>query len=251
MKVLLIDPGKKYLEKEYTRLIKPYPNIGLIYIGTYLQSKGIAVDFLDVEIEKITDQEFGSYLLEKKPDIVGITTLTYMIQDAYHYAEAVKKADQNIKVVFGGAHASALSDEVLANENVDVAVLAEGELVLENIVKLLKAGEFNSDHLKNIDGIAFRDANHNIIKTKITFMENLDQLPFPDWSLAPYHKYAKINSHKYGENIPLYQISASRGCPFRCAFCFPLHGRKVRGRSSQNIFMEMKHLRKLLKKFAY
>ena len=72
-------------------------------------------------------------------------------------------------------------------------------------------------------------------------VENLDDLPFPDW--REYLKRYKLRNNFLGFNsksaIP---IVATRGCPYSCFnYCtYPLQqGRKVRLRSPKNIVSEI------------
>tara|TARA_B100000963_G_C22609527_1_gene664185 strand:- start:348 stop:1706 length:1359 start_codon:yes stop_codon:yes gene_type:complete len=74
------------------------------------------------------------------------------------------------------------------------------------------------------------------------FVENLDELPFPDWNY--YLKKYPLKNNFLGYNrknaIP---ILASRGCPYSCFnYCtYPLQqGRKVRYRSAANVVKEIK-----------
>lgn len=74
-------------------------------------------------------------------------------------------------------------------------------------------------------------------------VDNLDDLPFPDWNY--YSKKYPLKNNFLGFNsktaIPML---ASRGCPYSCFnYCtYPLQqGRKVRLRSVQNIVSEIKH----------
>ena len=76
-----------------------------------------------------------------------------------------------------------------------------------------------------------------------SLVENLDDLPFPDWNY--YSKKYPLKNNFLGFNsktaIPML---ASRGCPYSCFnYCtYPLQqGRKVRLRSVENIISEMKH----------
>jgi radical SAM superfamily enzyme YgiQ (UPF0313 family) len=110
------------------------------------------------------------------------------------------------KVIIGGPHASALPEESL--RHADHVVLGEGEKVLPEI----------------IDG-GIKDP---IVRGGL--IENLDGLPYLDFSLLPFKP----------KNFP---VITSRGCPFNCNFCAvtKLFGRRVRLRSPRSILDEVKH----------
>ena len=74
-------------------------------------------------------------------------------------------------------------------------------------------------------------------------VNNLDDLPFPDW--FEYLKKYKLRNNFLGFNSnPAIPITATRGCPYSCFnYCtYPLQqGRKVRLRSIKNIVSEIKY----------
>ncbi len=80
--------------------------------------------------------------------------------------------------------------------------------------------------------------------TKISgLVDNLDDLPFPDWSF--YLKNYNLQNNFLGFNSkPAIPIVATRGCPYSCFnYCtYPLQqGRKVRFRSAKNVVQEIKY----------
>ena len=75
-------------------------------------------------------------------------------------------------------------------------------------------------------------------------IKNLDNLPFPDWSLFP------INEYSYSPIInkkPFTFVLSSRGCTYTCNYCPYIsesnHGRSYRMRSVDNVIQELKYLK--------
>ena len=80
-------------------------------------------------------------------------------------------------------------------------------------------------------------------------VDNLDDLPFPDWAYYV-KKYPLKNNFLNFNSKTAIPILASRGCPYSCFnYCtYPLQqGRKVRYRSIENIIEEIKFWKKNLK----
>jgi len=85
-------------------------------------------------------------------------------------------------------------------------------------------------------------------------IQNLDEIPFPAWNLFPMDIYANNpigtpNKNKWingiaPENTPLsMNLSASRGCPYQCIFCYhDFMGQRYRVRPVENIIKEIKLL---------
>jgi anaerobic magnesium-protoporphyrin IX monomethyl ester cyclase len=79
-------------------------------------------------------------------------------------------------------------------------------------------------------------------------VDNLDDLPFPDWGYYS-KKYPLKNNFLDFNSKTAIPILASRGCPYSCFnYCtYPLQqGRKVRYRSIENIIDEIKYWKKNL-----
>jgi len=100
---------------------------------------------------------------------------------------------------------------------------------------LMKFMEGSTD-ITEVPNVAYRSSN-SIKLNPLTYIDVLDDLPFPDWSLFDYSVYYRLPTDK--GDIPLYQINSSRGCPYSCTFCSPLHGKKVRYRSASSLLAEI------------
>ncbi len=85
----------------------------------------------------------------------------------------------------------------------------------------------------NITGLAFKDANGNIVFNPRSPIQNMDQLPYPDRQDIDLYKKKGIVTY----------IQGSRGCYGHCTFCylnpFYMQTNLWRGRSAKNIFDEI------------
>lgn len=226
-------------------LIYPKPSIkydtahslplGMGYISAVLEKNNFNVSVLDMNVQKIN--------LTKKLkniDIVGIFTLTPNVYNAWKLAKKIKKLQPKIWVILGGPHASTLPKESLQKDSVDLVVRGEGEETMLELCQIWPNKTF-----KNIKGLSYRKSGKIIHNHNRPFIRNLDSLPFPAWHLFPYKKYtstrptwidqAKLNSGS---------MVTSRGCPFRCNFCFKgVHGYQYRFRNPESVIKEMKFLK--------
>lgn len=145
-------------------------------------------------------------LISQKPDVVAFSSLTSTFQWMIGVAERIKKYNSNVKIVFGGVHPSAVPDLVLSKPCVDYVVIGEGDIAFPKIIDSIT--NRSNDPIVNT---RYKDVNGNIVKgLQAGFIQDLDQLPFFDKVIWEDH-------FRVGDK---FLTMASRGCPFRCSFCF-------------------------------
>jgi radical SAM superfamily enzyme YgiQ (UPF0313 family) len=139
----------------------------------------------------------------ERPDLVAISSTSPYFGVARQYAQAA--AARKIPVIVGGIHVSMLPQSLYPE--MAVAVLGEGERTIVTLLDLFEeTGGFPRDRLRDIPGLAFRDANGLLVQTPpVEYIDPLDQIPHPDRSLG------EVRRHAY--------LFTSRGCPYRCSFC--------------------------------
>ena len=200
------------------------PRIGIALIATILNKNGYHVkayceDFSTINMEEIKDA-----------DLVGISAITSTSTRSYKIISEIRKINPTIPIVMGGPHPTFLPDEVLEN-GADFAVRGEGEKTILELIDALE-GKIN---FFDVDGLSFKN-NGNVVHNKDReLINNLDEIPFPDWSL--------IENSNQINYIP---IQTSRGCPYNCKFCtvVKVFGRKYRFRSVDSVIAEIKYLLK-------
>ncbi|MDD5432231.1 MAG: radical SAM protein [Candidatus Omnitrophica bacterium] len=193
MKIVFIEPVSAGATV-YSKLRMPL--LGPVYLGTILRERGHEVEIYHEDI-------FKPDYSKLKADLIGISILTSTAKRGYEIAKHFPKE----KVIIGGVHASLLPDEAL--QYARQVVVGEAEEVIVDIVEGL-----------------IKDP---IVQGKA--VQNLDKLPFPDFSLIKGYKLPSI----------ITPISTSRGCPFDCTFCSvtKMFGRKYRFRSAENVMEEL------------
>jgi len=209
------------------------PPLGLLYIAAYLgKHSDHKVEVLDTQVEKMGYDELEAAVAEKKPDVVGITTMTFTLIDAIKTVQIVKRVDKGIRVVLGGPHVHLYPNETIDLPGVDYLVLGEGEVAFAQLIESLD----DTERLEKMIGLIFK-VNGSVVNTGIRDMiDNLDELPFPARHLTPYWRYSSL----LAKRMPITTMFTSRGCPYRCAFCDRPHlGKKFRARSAGNVVDEM------------
>ena len=231
MKIALIKPPATYANW-YKQ-----PALGIAYLKACLRLRGFDCKIFDAYFHSWSNAELLGYIRDYKPDIVGLTAMTHEINEAAKIATELKK-QKNIPIIVGGCHITALPERTLSEFPVfDYGVFGEGE---QTTIELLESIEQTNIALKfsDIKGLAYRDKHQIIINEPRPFItsEELNDLPYPSLDY-----YYSDNSRALISRDSYYVIFSSRGCPYNCAFCMQVLGRKVRRRSTKSIIEEMNY----------
>jgi radical SAM superfamily enzyme YgiQ (UPF0313 family) len=129
-------------------------------------------------------------------------TNTYPI--ALNLARQIKAGSPDISIIFGGPHPTALPEEVISNDCIDIVCVGEGEETILELIEAIAAKQ----KLHEIKSIFFREAGKTIKTNRRSLISNLDTLLMPAYDLLPngvgkYHNY----------------IETGRGCNNNCSFC--------------------------------
>ncbi|MDO8551059.1 MAG: cobalamin-dependent protein, partial [bacterium] len=227
MQIVLVRPNYK------THIITP--PLGLGYLASYLKKNSIKVKIIDGLRDKLTVAELVDQILSSKPDSVGITCLTSFYSQVVELSNALKARKPEIKVIIGGIHPTFLPYETLADSKADFVVCGEGEGAL---LKLIKANFSN----KGIRGVySQKDALERKVIKKAEIIEDLDNLPVPDWEQIDPSSYPKAPHGAVDKHFPVGIIISSRGCPYPCTNCASpgFCERKIRFRSPENVVDEI------------
>jgi len=202
---LIFTPAYELLED---RLEAP---LGILYLATWLNSKGFDAQVCDLAGLAAQDWQIPV------ADFYGFSTFSTTYHRTLQVRDIARRVNPKAKLIAGGPHASVLPNEVAPD--FDYVVVGEGELALLDL----------------LGGMRNR---------KIVYGEpvaNLDELPYPDYSLVDVGSYRRVVAGK-----PSFSILSSRGCPYRCLFCnstiMGAH-KPVRFRSPTNVVGEIEQMR--------
>lgn len=161
---------------------------------------------------------FARNMSYEEADLYIIRTSIFDYENEIKVAKEIRKSYTG-KICFIGTFASVVPDIFL--KYADLVVLGEPEQLM---IEIAKTGVIPKG------------------KVKSEFIKNLDDLPFPDWSIFPLHEYSykPVITRKN-----MVTMLSSRGCPFSCGhYCpYPLgQGAIWRSRSVKNVVDEIEYL---------
>jgi radical SAM superfamily enzyme YgiQ (UPF0313 family) len=169
-------------------------------------------------------------LLDYRPEAIGIRSIS-LFEDELKRVVELARSVSDVPIVAGGPIATARRGALLkAISQIDLLVVGEGELTF---ARLLSGSATN--------GLVTRDGENTVDSGDGDVVDNLDQIPNPDYSLIDLARYERHLSYAYNHRRQGVLLT-SRGCPYLCTYCNTFAGKTARLRSAEHIVAEMEEL---------
>ncbi|NIM18093.1 MAG: AMP-binding protein, partial [Candidatus Aminicenantes bacterium] len=188
MRILFLDLSQFFTRDSrgmlYDMVEEP---LGLMYLLTYLNEKfpqqvegKIAKSRIDFDSYK----ELNALITGFKPHLIGIRSLSFYKEFFHRTVSLIRQWGIDVPIISGGPYATSDYISMLRDPNIDLAVLGEGELIIEELVgKMIRSGKKLPDEeiLKEIKGIAYlsrKDKNRlKEMNREIVFLDNAAEAP--------------------------------------------------------------------------
>lgn len=235
MRILLVAPGK-----DSSAGLAQFPPIGLGYVASALRGAGYAdVRILDCLLERLDFNGFEEYLMQWRPDVVGINSWSLSVKEVDRSLKIAKRALPSTVTVIGGPHPSALGDRAMEYfREADYGFRGEAEIGAPMLIDYISG----KPSVKPVDvpGLMWREAGA-VRSNPQSLEKDLDRFAPPSWDLMDPRRYASSGTLIQKHTAC---IITTRGCPFPCTFCSAhiIAGREIRKRTPENVIGEMKHL---------
>jgi anaerobic magnesium-protoporphyrin IX monomethyl ester cyclase len=194
-KILLINPPFNIPKENYDSSV----SVGLLSIGTYLQSQGVEVKIIDCARQKdylqLIKAVVGDY------DICGFSVMTTQVAEALRLSKMIKDLNSKLKIIWGGSHPTFFIKETAGNSLIDYVCFGEGEITTLELAQ--------GKPLSGINGLAYRK-DAEIIVNPPRELSDPARMPLFNWELI---------DQDVLKNLYLIPSLTSRGCPHRCTFC--------------------------------
>jgi radical SAM superfamily enzyme YgiQ (UPF0313 family) len=217
------------------------PPLGILSLAAWLRSRfNLQIQLADQRLENCTAEEIVRRAVSFGADIVGVGGLSTSASAQRDITVQARQALPNALIVVGGPHVSAFGPEALADTAADVAIIGEGELSFEAIIRAyLDGGDYSS-----IPGLVRRLPSGEVVTNPgpPPLVQDLDSLPFLAYDLIDVAKYWRHEPMALLPPHPYLSLSSSRGCPFSCMYCHRIFGKHFREQSPERIVAEIEHL---------
>ena len=239
MKVLLIDPRGKHIPKQEKPGVAL--NIGLATLASVLLQHDYKISLFDMANHYCNDDSNLIKLLQQeKIDVIGFSILNSQYNNAIETIKKIRKYTRAL-IVVGGAEATALKEDIIisSDDSIDIVVLGEAEESFLDLLKYVKNHE--RDKICLVEGIIINRRRMTDVKPKnITQLDDKYIFTGEVGKVKDLDKYPNPNMDIFGiSKMSEYKIMASRGCPFKCNFCFTYLGRSNRRRAPSRIVNQL------------
>jgi anaerobic magnesium-protoporphyrin IX monomethyl ester cyclase len=222
--------------------------VGIGYISSYLKKLGFNVFCLNLNhiSENIPlESLLREHIENNKIDVFCTGTMSWYWNEVEIMLNLARKIKPDIINIVGGAIITADPKLAMDNLDIDIGLIGEGEITMAELAEVI----CQDGKKENVNGIVFSKNGQLVFTSPRAVIENLDELPFPDYQGLEFDKWntlilntGYLEAVKEHKNIRYAEILGSRSCPFRCTFCYHPLGNKYRQRSLDNIFAEIDYL---------
>ncbi len=221
MDVLLVYPGEPEA--------KPRLPMSVLTLASYCTQQGYDCKVVDERLTDLTDEDIND------AQVIGISSMSgTQLGSAISTARRIRQLRPDTPIVWGGAHASAYPEQTARSPLVDFVVKGEGEQVFVELCSRI----LNDQDMVDVCALTYvKDGE---------MVNNPTALEFIDVETLPPTRYDLVDLEQYADFEDGFSYESSRGCPFRCTFCYVeyFHDRKWRSKSTEKVIAELRAIKK-------
>ncbi len=206
-----------------------------------------------IDVSKPIDYNFFVKTIKNyNPGLVAIQVLSNYVKLSEKITKKIKK-NIGCHVLWGGPHPTINPHTSL--KYADFICVGEAEYAISELITLMQQNK----PIYTIKNIGYKKNNKKYINPLRPLIQDLDRLPFPDFSDK---KKVYIYKNKIFKTPPIdsleyyykfnYPIITSRGCPYNCTYCGSYNLKKIYGktyhvrrRGVKNVIEELKLAKKM------
>jgi anaerobic magnesium-protoporphyrin IX monomethyl ester cyclase len=186
------------------------PNLGLSSLAANLDDRH-QVRIADLVLKRKNVRQAVEQAIERtKPDLVGLSAMTFQYPTASKVAAFIKERNPAVKIALGGYHATLMYEEIAESPDgarFDFIFRGEADLSFNQAVDAMERGI----DLRSVDGLSFK-RNGTFIHNKKRELEDLSRIKIPKRNARLWNSFSVLK-------VPWDMIEFSRGCLMSCNFC--------------------------------
>lgn len=239
------------------RVLFIYPNLnaeegfnhGIADLSGCLKARGHETGLININealYDVPSDDEIVEQVRAWRADFLAFSVMTQQYKYALRLARRIREVMPEIPMALGGVHAIMCTEEVKNDGFWDYIGVGECDEAFPDLIDKLQAGDPTYMEVKNF---CFRQPDGSYHVNPLGPYPELDRLPPKDYEIFDL-------PHMLGRKNGWQSVLTSRGCPYRCTYCFNHevtdryledggHSRRsyLRHYSTERILRELKELK--------
>ncbi len=203
------------------RVLFIYPNLnaeegfnhGVADLSGCLKARGHTTGLLNINEALYTvptDEQIVKLVRQWRPDFIAFSVMSQQYHFALRLARQIKLALPRVPIAIGGVHAIMCTEELKNDQFWDYIGVGECDEALPELINRLQAG----------DPRAADTLNFCVRRSDGTYQQN-SLRPYPILDALPPKDYEIFDlPHMIGRKNGWQSMLTSRGCPYRCTYCF-------------------------------
>ncbi len=203
------------------RVLFIYPNLnaeegfnhGVADLSGCLKARGHETGLININEALYavpSDEEIVERVRAWRPGFVAFSVMTQQYRYALRLGRAIKAALPDVPIGIGGVHAIMCTQEIINDGFWDFIGVGECDEAFPELIDRLESGDARYWEVKNFC-IRLPDGTYK--RNPLGPYPNLDALPPKDYEVFDL-------PHMLGRKNGWQSILTSRGCPYRCTYCF-------------------------------
>jgi hypothetical protein len=220
--------------------------LGLLCVTAPLREAGHDVEIVDYEFLtragrfRLNDEtwlaDVCGPLLERAPQLIGITVLADTLPVALLIGRYLRRADPGILIAMGGPGVFGAFPNLLCefSDAVDYVCMNEGELALTELANAIASG----DPHPRVPGFWSLDTTNGALVADRRELADINDLPMPAYDAVPVPEYLEMAAPR------IFDVYLGSGCTYKCKFCVTstFWERDFRTKSPHIALAELQHL---------
>lgn len=216
---------------------------GIAYIASAIREAGYEVTIYNQDIHHYPEEHLTRYLDSNEEfDVVGVGVIGgyYQYKKLLSVSKSINASKRRPKHYILGGHGPSPEPKYFLNMmGADIVVIGEGEKTIVELLSRIYSKKSYSDVL----GISFIRDGRCIINPRRPLLNVDDDLCWPAYDMFLIEYYRLVSSPNSTRSDFVMPVASSRGCTFKCNFCYRLD-KGYRPRSPESIIEEIKFLQK-------
>ncbi|SLM31934.1 hypothetical protein MTBBW1_50057 [Desulfamplus magnetovallimortis] len=202
-----------------------YYSLPIRILSLLIQKRHLSKEFDTRYIEwenHVSDSVFDDHIkaiTKHKPDILGLSVNIWNRNTLFKVAKKIKKAIPGICVLAGGQEVTrSVTNYLELYPELDYIIDGDGEIPIEEFLTNWNAKKRTLEQPHKVSGLWYREKKRTLFSGPAREIESLNQIPSPILNdLVPVHEKNRLGV----------LLETTRGCPFRCSYCFEGSRKKI------------------------